>query len=68
MILFIIVTALFLALAVFVAGSQRVQLNGGVLSLSIAVSAVVFKLWLVSWQDLIGHGTAGHDDFLFLSQ
>jgi len=66
MILFIIVTALFLALAVFVAGSQRVQLNGGVLSLSIAVSAVVFKLWLVSWQDLIGHGTAGHDDFLFL--
>ena len=65
MMLFIVVTALLVALAIFIAGPQRLQLKR-VLPLCIAISAVIFKLWLVSWQDLIGHGTAGHDDFLFL--
>ncbi|MDG2088599.1 MAG: hypothetical protein P8J68_07640 [Arenicellaceae bacterium] len=65
MMLFIVVTALLVALAIFIAGPQRLQLKR-VLPLCIAISAVIFKLWLVSWQDLIGHGTAGHDDFLFI--
>ncbi|MBT5559782.1 MAG: hypothetical protein HOJ88_07800 [Proteobacteria bacterium] len=35
-------------------------------ALSLAISAVLIKLWLVSWQDLIGNGAAGHDEFLLL--
>jgi hypothetical protein len=63
---FIIVTALLVVLCVFVAGPRQLRVKDGIVPLSIAISAVLFKLWLVSWQDLIGHGTAGHDDFLFL--
>ena len=64
MIAFLIVTGLVFALIVLVA--RPTQQRGKLLVLSAALAATAIKLWLVSWQDLIGNGAAGHDDYLFL--
>jgi hypothetical protein len=63
-IVLVLVTGLVFALIVLVI--RPTQQRGKLLSLSAALAATAIKLWLVSWQDLIGNGAAGHDDFLFL--
>jgi hypothetical protein len=63
---FLIVLVVMYGVVYLIDRSSATKPSRGSLCLAFGITLVLFKLWLVSWQDLIAIGGGRHDDFLFL--